>query len=75
MFADAPTIDAPGVIAPAQVRGRSRGRDRSRRRTRRSAAPYIAGTVLILSDGTPCEVIEERGRFYCVPLATEDDDR
>jgi hypothetical protein len=73
MIADAPMLDAPGVIAPAQMRGRSRGRDRSRSRARRSAAPYIAGTVLILSDGTPCEVIEQRGRLYCVPLGTESD--
>lgn len=60
-----PHIDRPAYVEPVSKR---RNRDR-----RRSAA--TVGSIVILSDGTPCRIIgtDRNGAVWCLPLGAGHD--
>jgi len=66
-----PIIEPPAIIVPAKKRSGSRPDRTSQPSTRPTpTAPALAiGAIIVLSDGTPCEVYHIDGdRFWCWPL-------
>jgi len=61
-----PPPDPPAIIWQAKKKGGSSSRSRSRR----SRAAYAVGAIILLSDGTRCEVTgyDSTGQLWCRPL-------
>jgi len=63
-----PPPDPPAIIWQAKKKGGSRSSTDNTAPSSRTAL-YV-GLVVILSDGTPCQItaIDPTGQAYCVPL-------
>lgn len=68
------TFSPPAIVQPAKKGGRSRAARQpipEPGQKPRRAWPYIAGAIILLSDGTPCTVWEDtNGQIWCEPRTT-----
>lgn len=65
-----PELDPPALVQPEQIEPiRKRKRDRDRYRM---ASPYVIGAIILLSDGSRCQIVQVEPEPLCVPVPPPD---